>query len=487
LGGEGQDCAAAMAEREVKKKPDFRDDKDSRADTLLAPSEPEVESPKPHPDDEEDTREQPGASKRRRWPWLIALLLLALIGFGVWRFTARQGSNEKHAGAEPQTVGAAKAVVGDIDETLSGLGTVTSLATITVQTQINGQLTEVGFQEGQIVHKGDFLAQIDPRPFQAALDQAEGTLIRDQGLLDQAISDLARFEKLGKEDSIALQQVADQQFLVQQDKGTVKVDQAAIETAKLNLIYCHITAPISGRVGLRLVDPGNYVQTSSPTGLVVLTQTEPISVIFVLPEDAIQDVWAEVRSGKTLTVTAYNRTDNKLIATGTLASVDNLIDTTTGTIKLRANFPNTDEALFPNQFVNARLLVRTIAGATIAPVAAIQHGAPGTFVFLVKPNGEVAVDKVTTGVTDGDRIQIVSGLKAGDVVVVDGADRLRDGSKVKISADQGDAAANLNNGPGAPPGQQPGNTANVPPALRVSPNGRQNSTPQSGAGSTNQP
>lgn len=476
-----------MAEREVRNRSDVRDDEDRRADTLLAPSDPEVESPKPHPDDQEDIREHPAPSGRGRWRWLIYLMLLALIGIGVWRFAAPQGSNEKHAGPEPQTVGAAKIVVGDIDETLTGLGTVTPLATITVQTQISGQLTEVGFREGQMVDKDDFLAQIDPRPYQAALDQAEGTLIHDQGLLDQAESDLARYRKLGKEDSIAQQQVADQQFVVQQDRGTVKEDQAAIETAKLNLVYCHITAPITGRVGLRLVDPGNYVQTSSPTGLVVLAQTEPISVIFVLPEDAIQDVWGEVRSGKTLTVTAYNRADDKLIATGALESVDNLIDTTTGTIKLRASFPNTDEALFPNQFVNARLLVRTIAGATIAPVAAIQHGAPGTFVFLVKPDGDVAVQKVTTGVANGDRIQIVSGLKADDVVVVDGADRLRDGSKVRISADQGDAAASMNNGPGAPPGQQPGNTKTTPPAMRVLPEGQDNSTHQTGAGSTNGP
>ena len=476
-----------MAEREVRNRSDVRDDEDRRADTLLAPSDPEVELPKPHPDDQEDIREHPAPSGRGRWRWLIYLMLLALIGIGVWRFAAPQGSNEKHAGPEPQTVGAAKIVVGDIDETLTGLGTVTPLATITVQTQISGQLTEVGFREGQMVDKDDFLAQIDPRPYQAALDQAEGTLIHDQGLLDQAELDLARYRKLGKEDSIAQQQVADQQFVVQQDRGTVKEDQAAIETAKLNLVYCHITAPITGRVGLRLVDPGNYVQTSSPTGLVVLAQTEPISVIFVLPEDAIQDVWGEVRSGKTLTVTAYNRADDKLIATGALESVDNLIDTTTGTIKLRASFPNTDEALFPNQFVNARLLVRTIAGATIAPVAAIQHGAPGTFVFLVKPDGDVAVQKVTTGVANGDRIQIVSGLKADDVVVVDGADRLRDGSKVRISADQGDAAASMNNGPGAPPGQQPGNTKTTPPAMRVLPEGQDNSTHQTGAGSTNGP
>ena len=371
-----------MAEREVRNRSDVRDDEDRRADTLLAPSDPEVELPKPHPDDQEDIREHPAPSGRGRWRWLIYLMLLALIGIGVWRFAAPQGSNEKHAGPEPQTVGAAKIVVGDIDETLTGLGTVTPLATITVQTQISGQLTEVGFREGQMVDKDDFLAQIDPRPYQAALDQAEGTLIHDQGLLDQAESDLARYRKLGKEDSIAQQQVADQQFVVQQDRGTVKEDQAAIETAKLNLVYCHITAPITGRVGLRLVDPGNYVQTSSPTGLVVLAQTEPISVIFVLPEDAIQDVWGEVRSGKTLTVTAYNRADDKLHRhrrAGKRRQPDRHHDRHNQAARHVSRM--TDEALFPNQFVNARLLVRTIAGATIAPVAAIQHGAPGTFVY----------------------------------------------------------------------------------------------------------
>jgi membrane fusion protein, multidrug efflux system len=477
-----------MVEREVRNIADFRSKEDSRPDTMLAPSEADAETLHPHPEtEEEDLHEQPRASRRGRWRWLIYLLLLALIGFGAWRFLAPKGQNQPRTQAEAQPVGAAKIAVGDIQETLSGLGTVTPLATITVQTQINGQLTEVAFKEGQMVQKGDFLAQIDPRPYQAALDQAEGALIHDQGLLDQAQSDLERYEKLGKQDSIAFQQVADQQFLVQQYKGTVKEDQATIETAKLNLVYCHIVAPVTGRVGLRLVDQGNYVQTASPTGLVVLTEVEPISIVFVLPEDAIPDVWREVRSGKTLTVTAYNRTDNKLIATGALESVDNEIDTTTGTVKLRATFPNTDEALFPNQFVNARLLVRKIAGATIAPVAAIQHGAPGTFVFLIKPDGTVAVEKVTTGVTEGDQVQIESGLDAGDAVVVDGADRLRDGSKVRISADQSDRAANLNDGPGAPPGQQPGNGKSVPPALRVTPEGGHGSTGQTGAGSTNGP
>jgi multidrug efflux system membrane fusion protein len=484
-------CAAAMVEREVRNIADFRSKKDSRPDTMLAPSEPDAETLHPHPPhpetEEEDLHEQPRAAKRGRWRWLIYLLLLALIGFGAWRFLAPKTQNQPHTQAEAQPVGAAKVATGDIDQTLSGLGTVTPLATITVQTQINGQLTEVGFKEGQMVQKGDFLAQIDPRPYQAALDLAEGQLAHDQGLLDQAESDLQRYTTLSRQDSIAQQQVADQKFLVQQDKGLVQQDQANIETAKLNLVYCHIVAPVTGRVGLRLVDPGNYVQTGSPTGLVVLTEVEPISIVFVLPEDAIPDVWREVRSGKTLTVTAYNRTDNKLIATGALESVDNEIDTTTGTVKLRATFPNTDEALFPNQFVNARLLVRKIAGATIAPVAAIQQGAPGTFVFLIKPDGgTVGVAKVATGVTEGDQIQIESGLKAGDSVVVDGADRLRDGSKVRVSADQSNAAPNLNDGPGAPPGQQPDNGKSVPPALRATPETGHGSTSQTGAGSTPQ-
>jgi membrane fusion protein, multidrug efflux system len=211
----------------------------------------------------------------------------------------------------------------------------------------------------------------------------------------------------------------------------------------------------------------------------VLAQVEPISVIFIIPEDAIQDVWDEVRVGRKLAVSAYNRSDGKLIATGTLESVDNLIDTTTGTVKLRATFPNTDEKLFPNQFVNARLLVRTLKQATIAPVAAIQHGAPGTFVFLINPDNSIAVEKIQTGVTNGDRIQITSGLKPGDEVVVDGADRLRDGSKVRIVPDGDDTAGNVNDGPGAPPGQQPDNARKVPPDSRVKPDGKQRSNPQS--------
>jgi len=304
-----------------------------------------------------------------------------------------------------------------------------------VQTQLNGQLQSVGYTEGQLVHKNDFIAQIDPRPYQAALDQAQGTLAHDQGLLAQAKSDLQRYETLGKQDSIAMQQVADQQFLVQQDQGTVQQDLASVETAKLNLAYTRIVSPIDGRAGLRLVDPGNYIQTSSTTSLVVLTQLQPISVIFVLPEDDVDALWKEVKAGHELPVQAYNRSDSRLIATGKLISVDNEIDTTTGTVKLRATFPNTDEALFPNQFVNARLQLQTLPNVTKAPIAAIQHGAPGAFVYLVDSDGAVSVKTVTTGAVDGDDVQILSGLQPGDQVVVDGADRLRNGAHVEVISD----------------------------------------------------
>jgi multidrug efflux system membrane fusion protein len=422
-----------------------------QADTQRAPDPgPEAFQPRAVPDGAPgQVRDAPRARKTRS-PWrpLLLLLLVAAIGYGLWRMFSPTPAAHRGTGGDVQRVGAAKVSVGDIKQEFSALGTVTPMATITVQTQINGQLQSVGFKEGQMVRKGDFLAQIDPRPYQAALDQAEGTLAHDQGLLAQAESDLERYEKLGKQDSIALQQVTDARFLVQQDKGTVALDEATIENAKLNLVYCHIVAPVTGRVGLRLVDPGNYVQTTSSTGLVVLTQLQPISVIFVLPEDQIPDVWGQIKDGKTLTVTAFNRANAKPIAAGTVNIVDNEIDTTTGTVKLRAIFPNEDETLFPNQFVNAHLLERTLPKATIAPVAAIQHGAPGAYVYLVKPDGTVSVQKVETGVVDGDNVQITSGLKEGDTVVVDGADRLRDGVKVEVVGDSSDPAAGGDAGAG---------------------------------------
>jgi multidrug efflux system membrane fusion protein len=381
--------------------------------------------------------------KKARLGPALALIALILLALGAWRLFEADKSTGRRPPQETQQVGAAKIGVADINDVITGLGTITPLATIIVQTQINGQLQSVGFKEGQVVQKGDFLAQIDPRPFQAALDTAEGTLAHDQGLLKQAESDLKRFETLGKQDSIALQQVTDQEFLVEQDKGTVAQDQGTIETDKLNLTYCRIVAPVTGRVGLRLVDPGNYLQTTTTTGLVVLTQLQPISAIFVIPEDDVEKVWPLAKSGKPLSVTVYNRSDDKPLATGTLESFDNEIDTTTGTVKLRATFANPDESLFPNEFVNARLLVQKLSGVTVAPVAAVQHGAPGAFVYRIKPDGTVAVQVVKTGLVDGDREQILSGLSPGDEVVVDGADRLRDGTKVNVVPDPANPAATV--------------------------------------------
>jgi membrane fusion protein, multidrug efflux system len=425
----------------------------------LAPSQRPAPSPEPVRSVPQDR-----PPRRRWWLWLVVALVLLVAAWAAWRFFGTPGrSAPGRAGkvAEAaQPVGVAKADVGDMNVVLTGLGTVTPLATVTVQTQIDGLLMSVGYQEGQIVNKGDFLAQIDPRPFEVALAQAQGTLAHDQGLLDQAKSDLTRFVTLGYQDSIAQQTVQDQKFLVQQDEGTVALDKASVDSAKLNLTYCHIVSPVTGRVGLRLIDPGNYIQTSTSSGLVVVTQLQPISVVFVLPEDDIPEVAEQMRNGHALTVSAYDRSDAKKLADGSLITVDNTIDTTTGAVKLRASFPNDDNALFPNQFVNSRLLLNTLQNVVRAPAAAVQQGAPGSFVYVVKPDSTVGIQVVKTGVTDGDQIQILSGLKSGDTVVVDGADRLKDGAKVTVAPEAANSASTPNTGPGAPPGQQPSGSKN---------------------------
>jgi multidrug efflux system membrane fusion protein len=364
--------------------------------------------------------------------------------------------------AGPQPVGAATIAKGDIDITLNALGTVTPLATVTVQTQINGQLVAIGFTEGQLVKKGDFLAQIDPRPYQVALEQAEATLQRDQALLQGAQVDLVRYQKLAKQNSIAQQQADDQLYLVKQYEGTVKLDQAAIDNAKLNLVYCRITAPVTGKAGLRLVDVGNYVQSSSGAGIVVLTQLQPITVVFPVAEDFLPQIQKRVGEGAKLSVTALDRSGTTKLAEGTLYAIDSQIDPTTGTVKLKAQFDNADLVLFPQQFVNAQLLIDTLKDVVIAPTAAIQRGAPGTFVFKIGTDNKVAVTKVKLGPVQGERVAILSGLSAGDRVVVDGADRLRNGAEVTIpqaNATSPNAPATQGHGRRRAAAKPPGETA----------------------------
>jgi membrane fusion protein, multidrug efflux system len=304
-----------------------------------------------------------------------------------------------------------------------------------VKSRIDGQLMQVRYTEGEFVHAGDPLVEIDPRPYQVALEQAEGTLLRDQALLDNARIDQARYEKLITTRSVPEQTLATQKALVAQDQGNVKTDQAAIDNAKLNLVYCHITAPITGRLGLRLVDPGNYVQAASATALAVITQVQPISVIFTIAEDQLPAVLEKTHAGKKLRVDAYDREMVKRLSTGYLTTIDNQIDQTTGTLKLRATFDNKDGMLFANQFVNARLLVEEKRNVTLLPSAAIQRNSQTTYVYVVKPDQTTSIRNVTIGTTDGDNSEVTSGLSPGEVVVMTGVDKLIEGGKVKVHMD----------------------------------------------------
>ena len=387
----------------------------------------------------------PATPPPRRSKARIRLLVFGLILLGlaaVWFWVIRPRASQQQQPAQfgrrafmnsAMPVGIAVAEKGDIPVMFEGLGTVTPLATVTVKTQINGQLTQIAFKEGQLVKKGDFLAQIDPRLYQAQLEQSQGQLVRDQALLADAKLDLARYQKLAAQDSIAFQQVDTQQATVKQDEGNVLVDQAQIDTAKVNLVYCHIQSPVEGVVGIRQVDEGNYVQTSDPNGIVVITQMQPMSVIFTIPEDKISQVTKRLHDGATLPATAYDRTDTTEIASGTLATTDNQVDTSTGTVKLRAMFPNDKEELFPQQFVNARLLVDSLKDEVVVPTSAIQLGAPGSYVYVVNnSDSTVSIRVVKTGPSDGQRTAILSGLELGETVVTDGVDRLYDGAKVQL-------------------------------------------------------
>jgi membrane fusion protein, multidrug efflux system len=387
---------------------------------------------------------------------LLGIILLTGVGLGAYELPHMLRAPQTR-GARPtpaQPVGAATVGTGDIPIVIDALGTVTPVATVTVVTQINGQIMEVGFKEGQHVKKGDFLAQIDPRPYQAALEQAEGQLIHDQGLLDQNRMDLTRYQNLAKTQAIPRQQAEDQVYIVKQYEGSVKTDQANIDTQKLNLVYCHIVSPVDGRVGLRLIDPGNYVQADNSTQIAVVTQMQPMTVIFPVAEDDLPQIMDQMHAGKTLEVTAYDRANVTKLATGKVFALDSQIDTTTGTVKLRAEFDNADEKLFPNQFVNAQLLVETLKGVVTVPTAAVQRGAPGTYVYLINADNTVSVRPIKLGPTHGETAQVVSGLAAGDRVVVDGADRLRDGARINISEGKKPAASE-GKGPAPSEGKNP--------------------------------
>jgi multidrug efflux system membrane fusion protein len=366
--------------------------------------------------------------KRRRW-WIFAVILLLLVAF-IW--VRHSGKAPVHAAA-PQAVGVAKAVSGSMPVTLDELGTVTPTATVTVLPQLSGYLTQVAFTEGETVTAGEFLAEIDPRQYQIQLEQDQATLAKDTATLAQARSDLARYERLEAQDSISAQQAADQRFLVQQDEAAIQVDQANIDAAKLDLIYCHITSPVAGKVGLRLVDPGNYVTSGSSTGIAVVTTMAPTTVIFSVAQTDLAPVLVRLGQGATLTASTYASDDTTKLEDGTLSAVDNQVDTSTGMVKLRATFANTDGALFPNEFVNLHLLVNTLTNVTLVPSPAVQSGAPGSYVYVVNPDKTVSVQTVTTGPTDGTNTVITKGVSPGDVVVTDGVDRLSDGAKVTVA------------------------------------------------------
>jgi len=377
----------------------------------------------------------------RLWIWLLLLVLLGAIVYYYWSkrtppaaspAAGQSGGRRGQGNSGSAPVDASKAFKGNIGVYVTGLGAVTPIYTVTIKSRVDGQLMKVNYKEGDIVHQGDLLAEIDPRPYEAQLTQYEGQLLRDQALLDNARIDEARYETLIKQNAIPEQQLATQVALVKQDEGTVKNDQGLIDSVKVNLVYCHITAPITGRIGLRLVDPGNIVQTSDSNGLLVITQLQPISVIFTIAEDQLQPIYQESNAGKKLPVDAFNREMTKKIASGTLTTIDNLIDQTTGTVKLRATFNNSRNELFPNQFVNARLLQQEKRGVILVPSAAVQRNSQTTYVYVVKPDSTVTLRQVKTGTSDDTNTEITSGVNQGDVVVLSGVDKLQEGSKVTV-------------------------------------------------------
>jgi multidrug efflux system membrane fusion protein len=388
----------------------------------------------------------PAKPRSRKGFILTMVIMLLLIGGVVWWTRQQTGQQQSgppgggRGGGAPMSIVAETVGKGDIGIQLNALGTVTSLATVTVRTQISGYLIKVVFKEGDEVKKGDLLAEIDSRPYEAALAQQQGQLARDEALLKGAQVDLARYQGLAAQNAVPRQQLDTQTALVAQDEGTVQADRAMVKAAEVNLAYTKIISPLDGRVGLRLVDQGNYVTPGDANGLVVITQIAPISVLFTVPEDNLPAISKRLQAGATLPVTALDRSGATKLADGSLQTFDSQIDPTTGTIKLRANFANETKTLFPNQFVNVRLLLDTHKDAVTMSTAAIQRGVPGTFVYLANSDSTVSVRPVKLGVIDGDRVEVLSGLQVGDHVVIDGADKLREGAKVVVRS-EGEAAS----------------------------------------------
>jgi multidrug efflux system membrane fusion protein len=413
--------------------------------TTAVPSPPSSSSPEHRYSNQRD--EQP---KSHWWVWVLIAAILLIGGFIYYRHrqAAAEAAAKAKAAQQPRAVPivTATAKKGDIGVYVEALGAVTPVYTVNVTSRVQGQVMNVYYKEGQMVHKGQPLLEIDPRPFQAALTQVEGQLEHDQALLAEARIDLDRYQQAFNRNAIAKQQLDDQTQLVKQDEGTVKNDQGQVANAQVNLAYTHITSPIDGRVGLRLVDPGNMVQANGTTPLVVVTQLAPITVIFSVAEDYLTQIQQQTRNGEKLKVDAYDRTQQTKIAEGTLLTIDNQIDTTTGTVKMRAEFLNKDGALFPSQFVNVRLLVTTQHNVTLIPTSGIQRNAQGAFVYLIQEQ-KATIRTVKVGTTDGN-ITAVEGINPGDVVAVNGFDKLQEGAPVRIQKPTASGGANANSSGG---------------------------------------
>ncbi|WP_237171986.1 MdtA/MuxA family multidrug efflux RND transporter periplasmic adaptor subunit [Pandoraea norimbergensis] len=407
----------------------------------------------------------PPASRKRRWlvPGVIGLILVLIAGGVYYRLQAQnaQGPAQQGgrrggppagmagAGGMPATpVTAVDAKKGDLPVFLNGLGTVTPTRSVIVHSRVDGQLMKVHFKEGDMVKEGQLLAEIDPRPFQVVVTQQEGQLAHDQALLKNAQLDLARYETLLKQDSIAAQTVDTQRALVKQYEGTVKSDQGQLDNARLQLNYASVTAPVSGLAGLRQVDPGNIIHASDTNGIVIINEVTPITVVYTIPEDNLPRVVKRTRAGEALPVEAFDRAGKIKLASGKLASIDNQIDTTTGTVKLKAAFANTEGMLFPNQFVNVKMLVDTLKDATLVPSAAVQRGTQGSFVYAVQADQTVKLKTVKLGPTDGTNVAVESGIEPGEKLVIDGMDKLRDGAKVEVITAESRAAATAPRQPG---------------------------------------